>query len=379
MCIFAETVDKHFMNKHLIPFLAFACLLVLSCTKDNPNKKYLDYVLQDYRALAAAYPEAKDRFVETRFTLDKQISEAPASEIKAESMTTYCYAWLEGKSQIFVIDRNLVTGETQMVNYSADSPWLGDSQVSESVLKSLSFSLEDAIAAAQKEASGGDGLNTVNITLRKPVYPFWDNPQYVFGGSGGRKDHVFVDAKNGKVSIEEMPVPEGSAQSFIIDDYSKIVDVYKNESKLGYSIELQGHLVEIQYTLNSPVNAAYASDIEAAQIAYVFYYPAENGNPNLLITVIRKSMKIGSELSEYKEEIISSRASEGKFINPDYIDGSIGLEDAVSAVKLGNVTDPDTDQVTFCHPIDKNTPVFLFKGKKTASVYVDALSGEIVP
>lgn len=43
-----------------------------SCSKDGettPPKTYLDYVIKDYQALVAEYPDAKDRFVEARFGL----------------------------------------------------------------------------------------------------------------------------------------------------------------------------------------------------------------------------------------------------------------------------------------------------------------------
>ena len=370
------------MKKLSLVFLAAASLfLSFSCSKDGettPPKTYLDYVIKDYQALVAEYPDAKDRFVEARFVLDNYISEVPAADIKVKTLSTICYVWLEGHSEIFVCERDFTTGKTELINYESDSPWLGDMQISEDVLKSYKFSLEDAIAAAKKEAGSGDGLNTANVTLRKPIYPFWENAQYVFGGSAGRHDHVFVDAKTGKVSIEEMPVPEGSAQAFLIDDYNKILDVYKNYGQFEYSIELQGKMVQIRYELNEAVNAAKADDLAPVKATYVFYYPQTDEVPAYLISVSRTSFKLDAELSEYKEEKLSSPWTGGNFISADYIDGMVSLDDAVNAVKFGNVTDTDTNIVTLCALDGFENPVYEFKGEKTATVYVDCISADLV-
>ena len=57
------------MKKNLRLLLAACLIAAFSCDR-NPQpgpaaeKTYLDDVLTDYAALAAAYPEAKDRFVE---------------------------------------------------------------------------------------------------------------------------------------------------------------------------------------------------------------------------------------------------------------------------------------------------------------------------
>lgn len=370
------------MKKISILLAAISILFIAgSCHKDNvpdKEKNYLDYVLTDYKALVAAYPEAKDRFVEARFTLDNIIADTPADQIKAKTLTTICYVWLNGHSEIYVCERDFDADKAELYSYTADSPWFGDSQIAESALESLKYSLEDAIAFAKKEAGGGDGVSTANVTLRKPIYPFWDNPQYVFGGSGGRHDHVFVDSNTGKVSIEEMPVPEGSAMSFLIDDYNRIIDLYKNFDQMEYPIELQGKLVQIQYELNNALNAELASELEPVKATYVFYYPAADGIPSYLIRCTRDSFKMGSSLSSFSEEVLSAPWTEGLFIDPDYIDSVIALEDAIFAVKLGNVTDTDTNLVTLCQPKEFQRPVMEFKGDKVPSVYVDAVYGEIV-
>ena len=47
-------------------------------------------------------------------------------------------------------------------------------------------------------------------------------------------------------------------------------------------------------------------------------------------------------------------------------------------MKLGNVTDPDTNLATLCYPAVYERPVFVFKGNNTLSVDVDAITGELL-
>ena len=370
------------MRKTTSIILAMASLfLAFSCNKDKKPEKEktcLDYVLMDYQALVAQYPDAKDRFVEARFVLDNIIADKPAADIKAKSLTTICYVWMEGFSQIYICERDFETGETELLNYQADSPWLGDCQVSEEALKEMTLSLEDAIAAAKKDAGGGDGLSTAYVTLRKPVYPFWEHPQYVFGGSAGRHDHVFVDSVTGKVSIEEMPVPEGSSSAVFIDDYNVIVDYYNNGDVFDYSIALQGKLVEVHYELNKAMNAAQLSDLTPVKVTYVFYYPKTEEVPAFLISCTRNSFKMDATVEEFNEEQLSAPWTESRHFGFDFVDGLIAVEDAISTVKLGNVTDPDTNLVTYTFPEGVERPIIIFKGNATPDVYVDAITGELI-
>ena len=135
-------------------------LMAFSCHKEEPlkEKTYYDYLMEDYRALVAAYPEAKDNFIES---------------LKAESVEIICYTYLQGMSEIFIFERNFETGDTQMEHYSVDIPWTGDMKIPESDMKELKFSLEDAIDNARKDpdAAASDGLDTRFITLRKPLWP----------------------------------------------------------------------------------------------------------------------------------------------------------------------------------------------------------------
>ena len=62
------------MKKTILFLLNIVSLfLAASCTKDyipEGEKTYLDYVIEDYDALVAQYPDAKEHFVEAQFVLD---------------------------------------------------------------------------------------------------------------------------------------------------------------------------------------------------------------------------------------------------------------------------------------------------------------------
>ena len=373
------------MKKIFTYCLAIASLLfaATSC-KDGDSDLYkeytlLDFVKEDYAAIVAKTPDFKDHFVEARFTLENNISEVPVSELKAEELQTICAFWINGHSEIFIRTRDFKTDKVTDTSYSIDSPWFGDKHITGENLMSLGISLEAALAKALKEAGSGDGLNTRYVTLRQPLWPTWPNPQYVVGGSASRNDHVFIDAKTGKVSIEEMPIPEGSAQAFVVDDYNRMIDEYSTYEHMGYRVYLQEKIVAIEYILDNPVNKAMLTDLEVKQMSYVFYEPADAAaaKPAYLIRGIRKSFQYGSPL-EYEETTLASPYTEKKWFASDYLIKSISINDAITTVKLSNVTDPDTDQVTFYVPEGSETPVYLFKGSHTPSVTVDALTGDIL-
>jgi len=380
------------MKKAVILCLAIANLFLnVACDNDDKpgsdnteTKTYLDYVLEDYQTLVNEFPDAKDHFVEARFTLDRDIASSKAQDIKVKTMEVWCYLWQErgGYSDIFVLRHDFITGQKDTINYVADSPYTGDMQIPESELKSLKTSLEQALATAKNVADtikgGTDGLNTTNVTLRKPVYPFWDNPQYVFGGYAGRLDHFFVDAANGNATVKQSELPEGSSQAFLLEDLSMIADEYDGNQRLGFDLDVKWNLVEIQYTLNGAVNSAQASMLYPEKAIYLYYVPADASHPAYLLRGIRNSFQLGTQL-EYNEEELTTPWTGGQYIHPDYIDKFFGLEEAINVVKLGNVTDTDTPDVTFCFPKEGfESPVLEFKGKNTPSVYIDAVSGEIL-
>ena len=344
------------------------------------EKKCLDYVLDDYRTLAANFPNAKDHFVEARFVLNEAISETEAENLKAESIATYCYTWIEGYSEIDVLERDLNTGKIQMYQYFADSPWLGDKLIPDAELKSLRFSLEDAILQAKNDpdAVDSDGLDTRYITLRKPLWPVWDNLQYVIGGSASRNSHVFVDALDGTVSVlAGGSGGEGSALAFLIEDLSIIRDIYWMDQPLGFPLEVQGFFTEAHYVLNKAMNEVQAAELFAKTVTYVFYVPADGEVPdNYLVRGTRDLIKGFDTPIETAAEKADGPWTGGGYITPFEMDDIIDLEDAIYIVKLGNVDDPDTGDVTLCKPDGK--PVYVFHGEGTPSVTVDAVTGEIL-
>lgn len=355
----------------------------LPVPEPEPDKTELGIVWEDYNALVAEFPEAKNYFVEARFTLDKMIAETDPENIKASEVEIWCYYWSEqyGQSEIFVLTHDLNTNEKEAVHYSADSPFTGDMHIDEEEMKSMKISLEEAIKLAKAKAAqleDTDGLNTRNITLRKPLYPFWEHPQYVVGGSAARTHHFFVDAVNGAVDVREGEVPEGSAMALLMDDFNVIADEYFGKERMGYQLDVKWNLAKIEFELNAAVNAEQLASLEPVKITYTYHLPAAEDHPSMLITVVRNSLKYDAEL-EYTEELdVPDTWTEGEHFGPTYLEEIIALDDALAAVKLGPVTDTDTPFVTFFKPNDQEHYVFRFKGENTPSVDVDANTGELL-
>lgn len=356
-------------------FAAVSCKDIIP--EEGGEKTLLDIVKDDYKAIVAKYPAAKDHLVEARFTLDNNIADVPASELNLETLLTICYLFNDqkGYSDIFVNEHDFTTGESEVYNYTADSPWLGDKMIDEATLKKLSVSLEKALENAKKEAGSGDGLNTKYVTLRWPLWPVWDNPQYVVGGTSGRSDHVFVDAATGKVSIEAGYIPEGSSLYFMTYDLSEIADTYDGNARLGFQMDVKWSLVEIQYELSSAVNASTVADLEPEAATYIYYVAADEEHPAYNIRVKRNSFRMDTGLDFY-EEVATTPWTGGDYIGLDW--DLVGVEDAIPAVKFGNVTDTDTNLVTLYVSKGSGAPVYLFKGDKVPSVAVDAITGELI-
>ena len=360
-------------------------LLAVSCQKEDsvPEMSYFDYLIADYNALVAAYPEAKNNFVEARYTLGERISDSAPGSLKVESVEVYCYTYLQGMSEIFVLERDFETGETQMDHYSVETPWTGDMKISESEMMSLKYSLEEAINAARRdpEASASDGLETRYVTLRKPLWPVWENPQYVIGGSSGRKFHIFVDAKTGAVKSLESPIEEGSALAYLFNDFSYIIDVYGNQEIMGYRIELGEYFVEAQYVLNAPLNSLQASTLFPKEVTYYFYGPKlSKDGKDVLVKGWRDLTEKTVNPPGTSMDELSSPWTGDKFIDPVTLGNVIDIEDAIYNVKISSVTDPDTKLVNLRWP-DVNPgfehPQYEFVGEKTKTVYVDAITGEV--
>ena len=374
------------MRKFFMALLVLCgALLAVSCQKEDsvPEMSYYDYLIADYNALVAAYPEAKNNFVEARYTLGERISDSAPGSLKVESVEVYCYTYLQGMSEIFVLERDFETGETQMDHYSVETPWTGDMKISESEMMSLKYSLEEAINAARRdpEASASDGLETRYVTLRKPLWPVWENPQYVIGGSSGRKFHIFVDAKTGAVKSLESPIEEGSALAYLFNDFSYIIDVYGNQEIMGYRIELGEYFVEAQYVLNAPLNSLQASTLFPKEVTYYFYGPKlSKDGKDVLVKGWRDLTEKTVNPPGTSMDELSSPWTGDKFIDPVTLGNVIDIEDAIYNVKISSVTDPDTKLVNLRWP-DVNPgfehPQYEFVGEKTKTVYVDAITGEV--
>lgn len=348
----------------------------------SQEKTSLDYVWEDYKTLAANFPNAKNHFVEARFVLNDIIAETEADKLKAESVTTYCYAWLGSMSEICVFEHNLNNGETQMYQYFADSPWLGDKFIPESEMRTLRFSVEDALIKAKNDpdASEGDGLDTRYVTLRKPLWPVWENPQYVVGGAASRGSHVFVDALNGKVStLAGGSSGGGSSLEYLIEDLNIIRDMYWMDEILGFPLEIRECFKEARYALNKPMNAGQIAEIFAKEVTYVYYVPAqEDVTDNYLIEGKRDLLRGFASQIETTAKVVTDPWTGGERLTPDDTDAIISVEDAIYIVKLGNVDDPDTGDITLCKPAGSPNPLYIFRGVDIPTVTVDAVTGEIV-
>ena len=372
--------------KSIVFYIILMCcpFFTISCD-DNDNsltpkgKTYLDYVREDYKTLSTIYPEAKDNLVEAQYTLNKAISDAEAKDIKPEECLLICYTFVQGHSEIYYLHRNFNTGEVNYGNYSADSPWTGDMKISENELKRLAISLDKAIELAKKDpqASESDGLNSKYVTLRKPLWPVWDNPQYVFGGTATRASHVFADAVSGKITVLDATDPNSDSYMYLVDDYNTMLDDYSNNEKLGFRLELQGRFVGAKYILNAPVNSLKAAELYPKEVTYTFYVPVEGENPSYVVQGNRKFIA-GKQLETTAQE--NEVWSGDKFIDPNYLIDIISLDEAIYKLKISNVTDTDTDEVTLKWPEaspEWENPQYVFKGNNTPTVYVDAITGEV--
>lgn len=349
----------------------------------EPEEPELGLVWEDYKALVAEFPDAKNNFIEARYTLNNVISETAPEDIKATEVEIWCYYWSEqyGESEIFVLTHNLETNEKEAIHFSADSPFTGDMHIDEVDMKLMKISLEDAIKLAKNTASQmeeTDGLNTRNITLRKPLYPFWEHPQYVIGGTAGRAHHFFVDAVNGKVDVQESVVPEGSAMAILMEDFNVIADEYFANERMGYHLDVKWNLVKVEFEMNAAVNAEQLGMLEPAKITYTYHLPAAEEHPSMLITVVRNSLKYDEELVFTEELDVPDTWEEGEHFGPTYMEEIVDLYSALEAVKLGPVTDTDTPIITLFQPTGEEHFIYRFKGENTPSVDVDGNTGELM-
>ena len=386
--------------KNLFYFVFGVCcmLFTASCSSSDDDSEQtpptpltstgMDDVKKDYEALVAKYPDAKNHLVEVQYILDKDVSSASASEIKPQEFTLLCYRFDKGKGYLYHADRDFKTGEVNFDLTVVDSPWLGDMAIDEDEISRMTVSLEKAIEIVKSSAElkESDGLDTRYITLRKPLWPVWDNPQYVFGGKKSRSEHVFVDAVTGKMSVLDDADASGASdysQEILMDDYNHILDHYYNDfedPESGYPLNLSNSFVEARYKLNALPSLATSDDIYAENVTYSFNVPAsEHVNTTYVVKGFRdfsKTMKL-----EISEVAGAKWTGNDRPIIPDDIDNLISLDEVLYRLQQSEVENPDTDEAILHKPNIPSLfvhPQYEFKySRKDASVFVDAITGDV--
>lgn len=365
--------------KRLLLLFALAAVLLCSCNNKQDNntaKDGLSLVKEDYAALVAKYPEAKGYFVEAQFTLNTDIDGATTP--KPVSLTTICYRYVSGQSHLYRLEHDLVSGKSSATELLADAPWVGDRTIDENGFNAIGISVETAIGNAKSKAAGSDGIKTRFITLRHPLYggqdshgqpTFWENPQYVVGGTKSRNEHVFVDAVNGKVTIKT-DYQEGSAGSTeaLFSDFARILETYDTNRKLGFELNLYERMYKVEYTLNTPVNGNYYEYIYPTQTTYCFYAPSSivSSGRNLDIRAGR-DISVEESTLVYNETTLNSPLSV-RCLDADTMDALISVEDAIYQLVEVQKKDSDASSVVLEWPQGAQKPVYNFVGTETISI-----------
>jgi len=186
-----------------------AVMLTVGCKKDQKDnirpvtttQIMLNALKKDYRTVIKSYPDALDRLVEARCTLDHRITEVSSvKDLNVVSMSEVYYIGYfsdEHSSHIVYMDRDFEGNTTSMTYDEPQSPWLGDYRIPLTSLDSM-ITLEQAIRCVM--ASDYATPNTRYVNLRYPVYSFdKGHAMYVFGGYSADGKHLWVDAYTGEV------------------------------------------------------------------------------------------------------------------------------------------------------------------------------------
>lgn len=186
-----------------------AVMLTVGCKKDQKDnirpvtttQIMLNALKKDYQTVIKSYPDALDKLVEARCTLDHRITEVSSvKDLNVVSMSEVYYIGYfsdEHSSHIVYMDRDFEAGTTQMTYDQPRSPWLGDYYIPVASLDSM-ITLEQAIRCVM--ASDYATPNTRYVNLRYPVYSFdKGHAMYVFGGYSADGKHLWVDAYTGEV------------------------------------------------------------------------------------------------------------------------------------------------------------------------------------
>lgn len=186
-----------------------AVMLTFGCKKDQKDnirpvtttQIMLNALKKDYRTVIKSYPDALDRLVEARCTLDHRITEVSSvKDLNVVNMSEVYYIGYfsdEHCSHIVYMDRDFEENTTSMTYDEPQSPWLGDYRIPLASLDSM-ITLEQAIRCVM--ASDYATPNTRYVNLRYPVYSFdKGHAMYVFGGYSADGKHLWVDAYTGEV------------------------------------------------------------------------------------------------------------------------------------------------------------------------------------
>ena len=184
-------------------------LLAASCKKEQTDnirpvsttQLMLSAVKQDYQTVIKSYPDALDKLVEVRCTLDHKINEVSSfRDLNVVAMSEVYYIGYfsdEHCSHMVYLDRDFEAGTSQVRYETPRSPWLGDYYIPVTSLDSM-ITLQQAIHSVM--ASDFATPHTTFVSLRYPVYSFdKGHAMYVFGGSSADGKHLWVDAYTGEV------------------------------------------------------------------------------------------------------------------------------------------------------------------------------------
>jgi hypothetical protein len=205
---FTYYLNMSLVSRFFISVLAICGVFAaVSCHKDNgpeKEKTYLDFLTEDYNSIVSAYPEAKDGLVEAQYILNASVNARQTAELYPREVTYLFYVpggTSDGKDMFAKGYRDLVLGERGTLEASMEvlsSPWTADRYIRPEAIGDI-ISIEDAINSL-KLANVQD-TDTPYVTLRWPVNPELENPQYVF--TGDKTKTVFVDAFTAEVKVAD--------------------------------------------------------------------------------------------------------------------------------------------------------------------------------
>ena len=143
-----------------------------------------------------------------------------------------------------------------------------------------------------------------------------------------------------------MPAESGSTIGYLVDDYNTLLDLYWGNEVLGFKLDLGHHMMQVQYTLNAPVNSVKAGELYPMDVTYVFFVPAYGDvTSDYVVRGMRDFIHGSVDDLTTEAEVVTKPWTGDKVIAPEYMDEVMSVEDAVYTLKLSNVTATDTPYV----------------------------------